>query len=922
MTWIRVFIHRLRGLFLKRKLEQELEDEILSHLDMQIEDNLRQGMSPDEARYEALRKFGGVEQVKESYRDRRSLAVVDLTLRDLRYALRMLRRSPGFAVVAALLLALGIGANTAIFSVVDAVLLKRLPVKEPEQLVLLSHTNSGEYSDRFSYSNYEQIRDHDQTLSGVLAYYPLRLTVDVDGQPEPALNGQLVSGSYYQVLGVNAMLGRTIAPEDDRAAGAHPVCVISHGYWRRRFGGDPGVVGKTIHLGGYPFTIIGVTPSEFFGTEVGSAMDISAPLMMRQQVMPGVWEIMTEYWERFRLMGRLRPGVTMEQAQASLGLLYQQYVADRVARFPTWDPINVKAIEEANLMKHDARLIVASGSQGLSDLRRQFSQPLFVLICVVALVLLVACANVAGLLLARGVARRKEMVIRLALGAGRLRLVRQLLTESLLLTCLGGLLGLLLAWWGTWLFLPLLSQGEIPIYLSLNPDLRMLSFMAGVVVLTSMLFGLAPAFLATRVELQSTLKQDSPGMSDCSALSFGRVFVIAQVALSLLLLVGAGLFVRSLQNLQHVETGYARENVLVLKVEPVGSNIKWAYFPQLTAFYDELLRRVEAMPGVQQASLVGYSPISRREWLVMGEDPEELIWRQLYVEGHPVQSEAEITISFMQVYPNSFATLGIPLVAGRDFGPQDSRESQEVAVINESMARRFFGRENPIGRRFSYSSTGRSRELEIIGVVKDAKYISLREPGRPMFYRSFAQSSLSGKMTLVVRTTGNTRPITAAIQREARALDPAMPRFEAETLAAQLDASLSQERLVATLSSVFGLLALVLVCIGLYGVLAYDVARRTHEIGIRMALGANARQIVRLVLGETLWLVGIGIVIGLGATWAATRWVASLLFGLQPHDPLTIGLAALVLLAVAAMAGYLPARRAARVDPLVALKYE
>jgi predicted permease len=917
MTWIRVFIHRLRGLFLKRKLEQELEDEIRSHIDMQIEDNLRQGMSPDEARYEALRKFGGVEQVKESYRDRHSLSVVDSTLRDLRYALRMLRRSPGFAVVAALLLALGIGANTAIFSVVDAVLLKSLPVKDPERLVLLSHTNSGEYSDRFSYSNYEQIRDHDQTLSGVLAYYPLRLTVIVDGWPEPALNGQLVTGSYYQVLGVNAMLGRTIAPEDDRAPGAHPVCVISHGYWQRRFGGDPGVVGKTIHLGGYPFTVIGVTPPEFFGTEVCSAMDISAPLMMQQQVTPGIRSFVNENWERFRLMGRLRPGMTMEQALASLGLLYQQYVDNKVVAL--YSSLNDKAINEADHYKANARLMVASGSQGLSDLRQQFSQPLSVLMCVVALVLGVACANLAGLLLARGVARRKEMAVLLAIGAGRLRLVRQLFTESLLLACLGSLLGLLLAWWGTRLFLPLVSQGEIPIYLSLNLDFRMLGFTAGVVVLTSMLFGLAPAFVTTRVELQSALKQDSQAMGGRRALSFGRVLVIAQVALSLLLLVGAGLFVRSLRNLQHVETGYARENVLVLKLEPVGSDDKG---PQHTAFYDELLRRVKALPGVRQASLIGYSPISRREWLVMGQNPEESK-NPMYVEGYTPRLDEDMTINHMQVYPHSFATLGIPLLAGRDFGPQDTRQSPLVAVISESMARRFFGAENPIGRRFGIAYPVRCCPMEIIGVVKDAKYISLRQESRPMFYRPFAQANTSmGQMTLVVRTAGDTAPIAAAVQREARALDPGMPRFEVEPLAAQLDASLTQERLVATLASVFGLLALLLACIGLYGVMAYDVARRTHEIGIRMALGASARRVVQLVLRETLWLVGIGIVIGLGATWAATRWVASLLFGLQPHDPLTIGLAVLVLLAVAAVAGYLPARRATRVDPLVALKYE
>jgi predicted permease len=394
----------------------------------------------------------------------------------------------------------------------------------------------------------------------------------------------------------------------------------------------------------------------------------------------------------------------------------------------------------------------------------------------------------------------------------------------------------------------------------------------------------------------------------------------------LLLTVGAGLFVRSLQKLQLVETGYTRENVLVLKLEPVGSE-NGRYFTQITALYDELLRRVKTIPGVVQASLVGYSPISRSEWLVNGENPEQRTLRlpPIYVEvdGRPLQFETEITINFTQVYPNSFSTLGIPLVAGRDFGPQDSKESQHVVLINESMARRFFGHENPVGRRFRFCCPRAIHEREIIGVVKDAKYISLREPGRPMFYQPFAQADTSlRQMTLVARTTAETAPIAAAIQREARALDPAMPRFEVETLAAQLDASLTEERLLATMSSVFGLLALILVCIGLYGVLAYDVARRTREIGIRMALGASARQIARLLLCETLRLVGIGVVIGLGATFAATRWVKSLLFGLPPHDPLTIGLAVLALMAVAAIAVYLPARRASRVDPMLALRLE
>lgn len=834
-------------------------------------------------------------------------------LQDVRFGFRMLRKHPGFSLIAILTLALGIGANTAIFSVVDAVLLKSLPVKDPAQLVLLSHTNSDKHSESFSYSNYEQIRDQNQVLSGVLAYYPLRLTVGVDGQPEPALNGQLVTGNYYQVLGVNARLGRVFTLEDDRQPGAHPVCVISHGYWQRRFGSDPRIVGRTIHLGGHPFTVIGVTPPEFFGLEVGSVMDISVPLSMQQQVMAGGRSFVGADWERFRLLGRLRAGVTREQAQASLALLYQQYLADQVVRSRR----SPKAREEAERKIREARLIVTPGDRGVFDLRQQFSQPLFVLLCVVALVLLIACANVAGLLLARGEARRKEMGVRLALGAGRLRLVRQLFTESLLLACLGSLLGLLLAWWGTQLLLPLLSQREIPLSLNLNLDLRLLSFTVVVTLLTSVLFGLTPAFLATRVELQSALKHDAPGRSSRSALSVGRVFVIAQVALSLILLVGAGLFVRSLQKLQQVETGYTRENVLALKLEPVGSDSKT---PQLAVRYNDLLKRVEAIPGVRAASLVGYSPISRREWLVAGENPEQRTWPQLYVEGRLLQFGTETAFNFMQVYPNSFATLGIPLVQGRDISPHDTRQSQTVAVINESMARRFFGDKNPLGQRFSYDAS-RAGEMEIIGVVKDARYISLREEGRPMFYVPFTQLDTSmGQMTLLARTMGETAPLAAAIQREARAFDPAMPRFEVETLASQLDVSLTPERLIARLSSLFGVLALVLVCLGLYGVMAYDIARRTHEIGIRMALGAARLDVLRLVIGRGLRLVLIGLGLGLAGALALTRLVRGLLFGVSASDPLVLAGVTTLLLFVALLACWIPARRATKVDPMMALR--
>ncbi len=854
---------------------------------------------------------------------------------DLRYGARMLLKRPGFTCVAALTLALGIGANTAIFSLIDAVLLKSLPVNNPERLALLWRARGGNTGAQFPYRAYKQIRDQNEVLSGLLAWHTLRLTVSVDNQPEPAVAGQLVSGNYYSVLGVNAALGRTITPDDDRAPGESPVCVISHNYWRRRFAGDPAVVGKTIHLGGSPFTIIGVTPPEFFGLEVGSSMDISVPLMMQQQVMPGIRSYVdgADPNSFFRVMGRLRPGATMQQAQAGLSALYGRLCAEYAASNWGFKFTPYPWLEE--------RLVLESGGRGLSELRRQFSRPLLALMIVVALALAVACANVAGLLLARAVARRKEIAIRLALGVGRLRLARQLLIESVLLSGLGALLGLIFAFWGTRLLLPLLSQGEIPVRLNLSPDARLLGFTISVAALTGVLFGLAPAFLATRVDMNSALKNEASGLSGRGAhLTLGKMFVVAQVALSLLLLIGAGLFVRSLQKLRRIDAGFAGENVLVMKLEPVGSDQKT---PQLAALYDELLRRVEALPGVKLASLVGYSPMSRREWLVMGQTPET--GNPMKIQGHTPRPGEEMFIPWMQVYPNSFATLGIPLLAGRDFSPQDSRQwrpanvcppsarAPEVGIINESMARRFFGAENPVGRRFGFfNSVSRcagapepdsASQIEIIGVVKDVKYASLRNEARAMFYLPYHQAATGrGQMTLVVRTAGDPTSIAAAARREAQALDPAMPMFEVETLATQVAASLQRERLLATLSSGFGLLALLLSCLGLYGILSYAVARRTSEIGVRMALGADRRDVLWLVLRDALRLVLVGAALGVPAALAASRLVANQLFGISAADPGAIVVATLALLAVAAVAGYLPARRATCVDPLVALRCE
>jgi predicted permease len=863
-------------------------------------------------------------------------------LQDIRYALRALGRSPSFTAVVVLTLGLGIGANTAIFSLIDAVLLKMLPVRDPEQLVLLRRDNNGEVANSFSYYTYKQILEKNQVFSDALAYYPLRMNVSINNSVEPAVSGQLVSGNYFSVLGVSAVLGRTIISSDDRAPGESPVCVISNNYWRQRFAADPAVLGKTIHLSGSSFTIIGVTPPEFFGLEVGGSMDISVPLMMQQQVMPGIGSFIdgSNFKNNFTVMGRLRSDFTMEQARANMEVLYRQIVDERIARF------SGRAKDTTIQSWRGEKLMLELGSQGLSELRWKFSRPLLTLMTIVALTLAVACANVAGLLLARAVARRKEIAIRLALGVDRLRLIRQLLTESILLGGFGGLCGLFLAYGGSRLLMPLFSQGEIPAHLNLSPDLRVLAFTAAVAALTGAIFGLAPILMATRVDMNTALKNELPSVASGTgtrnaSLTFGKIFVVSQVAISLLLLSGAGLFVQSLRNLQHVEAGFARENVLTLKLEPVGSANKTQ---KLAASYEDLLRRVEGIPGIKQASLVGYSPMSRREWLVMGQNPDTS--SRIVIQGRTASLGEEMDIPYMQVFPNSFAALGVSFVAGRDFNSQDNRQwtprrvcpaserAPQVGIINESMARRFFGTESPIGRRFGFANPSGicfvggpepdpATQIEIIGVVKDVKYSSLRNEGRAMFYLPFYQATATdGQMTLIVRTIGNPKAIAAAVSRESRTLDPAMPTFEVETLASQVEASLLEERFIATLSGGFGLLALLLSCLGLYGILSYTVARRTNEIGVRMALGATRQSILWFILRDALRLVVIGVLIGIPAALAAARMVTSQLYHISAADPTSLGAAMLALLVVAILAGYVPARKASLVDPLASLRCE
>jgi predicted permease len=809
----------------------------------------------------------------------------------------MLQKSPVFSAVAVLSLALGIGANTAIFSLIDAVLLKMLPVASPQRLVVFQMSGDG-----FSYPDYKLIRDTNTVFTGVLGYSPARLNVRIDGQLEPAGTGQLVTGNYYSVLGVRAILGRTLEPDDDRTPGAHPVAVISYAFWQRRFNRDPGVLRRTIEIAGLPYTIVGVTPPEFFGLEVGRAPDITVPVMMQPQVMPGMtsWlvnERQTNSW--LHVIARLKPGVSVPQAVASLQPAANQ-MNEEVRQF--------MAAKFGNALRAEPqKLELLPGSKGLSDLRRQFSQPLAVLMAVVGLVLLIACANVANLLLVRATARRREIAVRLALGAARLRLIRQLLTESVVLSTLGGLAGLLFARWSARLLMAFLPKGEVPVALDLSPDVRILAFTLAVSVLTGILFGLAPALRAARLDLNPALTQKQTGGLRQST---GKLLVVSQVAFSLLLLVGAGLFLRTLGNLRSQDAGFQPEKILVVRLEPLGSDFKSA---KLDLAYRDFLRRIRAIPGVIAASLGGYSPFSRDPWERGGSFDN---MPTIAVEGRP-----DTKVHWMQIYPDYFASLGLPILRGRDLRSQDQRTSQEVAVINETMARVLFPGRDPIGARFSFAGS-RSIAIEIAGIVKDARYGSLREPVAPMFYQTFVQAHTGrGQMTLHVRTA-NAVTVAPAVLREVQQLCRDVPTFEMQTLAAQIDGSVLEERLIATLCGFFAGLALLLAGIGLYGLMAYAVARRTNEIGIRMALGAQRSEVIWLVLREVLTLVGIGVATGIPMALAAARLISGSLFGVTAADPFTLGTATVVMLAVAALAGYLPAHRAARVDPMNALRYE
>jgi predicted permease len=924
---------RLRSLLGRSAQEHELDDELRFHIDTKTDENIAAGMTPDEARYAALRAFGNPGLKREDARTTWGWNWLEHLGQDLRYGLRAMRQSRGFTAVAVLSLALGIGANTAIFSLIDAVLLKTLPVQDPQRLVALhwaaqswpeviSGLSGTMYNDAgrtaspsFSYPLYEQLRSQNHVFSNVLAMSGNNSQLNVGYRGEPGrAEGELVSGTFFDTLGVQPALGRSLSPDDDRADSS-PAAVISYGYWDRRFGRDPAIVGKTITLNSVPFTVVGVSPPEFFGVQPGTAVEVWVPLHQQPRVEPrwsprvsaastarsSLFEARKRWW--VVMVARLRPGVSEQQARAEGELILQQSIAP-----------DVKAGTKSGGLPH---VELTAGSKGLDDLRRQFSRPLAILMAVVGLVLLIACANVANLLLARAASRQKEMAVRLAIGAGRSRLIRQLLTESVLLAAVGGALGLVLAFWSTDLLVAFMSSGRDPVHLTVRPDPWVLGFTAAVSILTGILFGLSPALRSTRLDLTPALKQSGgkePGTAPgrhARRHGIGRTLVVAQVSLSLLLLVGAGLFVRTLTNLEDVNAGFNERNLLLFGINPLQDGYKGQ---RLAEFYQELLRRVASQPGVRSVSMSGAT--------LIGGGMSSL---ETFIQGYPPsQSDKDGGVSAYNndVGPNFFETLGIPLVLGRTIQDTDTAASPKVVVVNEEFARQFLGG-SPVGRRLGFDGKKSSGDYEIVGVVAGAKYDDLRREVPPTVYMATLQEPADlGAMHFEVRTAGDPNQMIAAMRRVAQGMDNNLALYDVRSQMEQINETLFQERLFARLTGFFGLLALLLGCIGVYGVMAFAVNRRTREIGIRMALGASRSGIMGMVLSETLVLVAVGIALGILGALEATRLISSLLFGLKPNDPLTIAGAALLMVAAAAFAGYVPARRASQVDPMVALRYE
>ena len=837
---------------------------------------------------------------------------METVLQDVRYALRMLRKSPGFTTVAVITLALGIGANTAIFTVVNALLLKMLPVRDPQQLVVVgdpgrvnNRSTGSPRTDHFSYPLYKELRDHNSVFSGLCAAstdHGIRLDAGQGGMSAEKVSGRLVSGNYFSVLGLEPAAGRLLAESDDTTINANPVVVLGYGYWQRRFALSPSIIGKDIRLNDYSFTVVGVAPAGFDGDVVGEEMAVYLPLSMQAEIMPGRYWLNSANASWLMLIGRLKPGETAVQAEANLNLVLQQGLKGNYGAFLSSD-------DREALRDPKTKIQVSAGGAGLSELRVQYRIPLLLMMGIVGLVLLIACVNVANLLLARASGRQREIAVRLAIGANWRRLLQQLLTESIVLALLGGIIGSLLSIWGVRLLVRLFGSGTS---LPLLPDARVLAFAIAISLLTGILFGVAPTLRVLKAPLSPALKGSGRSASERSSrIGWNKGLIAGQVALSLLVLFAASLLVRSLQKLLAQDFGYAHGSLVVARLDPLSAGYDSDTMKDLA---QQLVSRVEGTPGVRA---VTYS----KNGLFAGTESDDAI----IVPGFNATDDRQRTAREDFVGPDYFGIVGIPILEGRGIEAQDTANSTRTAVVNQALVKHFFQGQNPIGRQFKIDDPAWvDKPITIVGVSRDAKERddSLRESVEPRFYLAFQQMDELVQIVLDVQVTGNAAAVAANLRREISATDPHVPISFVHSLDSLVNESIADQIALAKLSAFFGGLALLLACVGLYGVMSYTVAGRTREIGVRMALGAKPVDVLQLVMRDGMALVGVGLAIGVPVSLGSGNLLRSFLFDLKPTDPVSLTLVVFMLGMVAAVAALIPARRAARVDPMVALRYE
>jgi predicted permease len=882
MSALRIFASRLLGVFSKRRHDENLDAELRAHLQLLTEEHLRRGMTPEEARYAARREFGGVEQVKEDYREIRGLPMLELFVQDLQYALRTLRKNPGFAAIAVLTLALGIGANTAIFSIVNAVLLRPLPFPQANRIVAVYQTleRNGVHRNGVSYLNFVDWQQQSHSFEQMGAFGESDVTLTGVGDPE-IIPGAVVTSGLLSALGVRPIAGRLLLPDDDQP-GAAAVVVLSERLWRKRFGAAGDLVGKTTTLDKQVFTVAGILPADFQFPFQNPPADLWIPVQQDTQLKSLIPRRGGHYLSS---IARLKPGVTVGEAETELAGINERLAKQYPAENAGWG-IRIAPLQ------HE---LVGDVQLGL-----------LVLLSAVALVLLIACANVANLLLARATSRSRELAVRAALGAGRKRIVRQLLTESLLLGGMGGSLGAASAWWAVRGLVQLLPD-DLPRIHAIQVDGWVLGFTLLLSVLVSLVFGLAPAIQATSVNLVTGLKEGARGNSEGSGKRLRGVLIVSEVALAVVLLTGAGLLVRSFLELQNVSPGFRVNGILTAAV--VLPQSQYTKPEEWARYSEQAVERIKTIHGVTSAAVVMGLPMSGNRVNLAFE-----------IDGRPQAPEERVSANFASVSREYFPLFGIPLLRGRVFDDRDTAASQKIAIISEAFARRYFPNEEALGKHLNFGFPERASR-EIVGVVGDVKHVSLDAPVEPEMYSPFEQNPVWG-MNFVVRTAGDPAALASAVRESIQEADKDLPVVDVQPMTVYLRDSMAQPRFRTLLLGLFGVVALVLAAVGIYGVISYSVAQRTQEIGLRMALGADPAQVLGLVVGQGMKLVLVGLAAGVAGAFGLTRLFSSLLFGITAGDPLTYFGAVFVLIVVSLLACYIPARRAMSVDPLVALRYE